>query len=178
GRDIVDLQGNVAVAGRTGNEIQIFSRDTVNGQWFSSFVGTGSDNTQNGFGERVKCWNHTVITSNYNKDAYGLNSVGAVYIFEDTAYYNSNPPIIVGVEDEVINRWDMQIMNPFKDDLSIIVGNHLETSISIFDAKGQLIQEASFINSIDLNTSNWSRGIYYVTLLNTDGYTTKKLVKN
>jgi hypothetical protein len=174
GRDIVDLQGNVAVAGQTGNMIQIFKRDTVSGTWNSSFNGTGSDNTQNGFGERVKVWDHTVVTSNYNKDEFGLSGVGAIYVFEDTAYYNSNPPIIVNTESSIKDE-DVIFMNPFQNTLLIKTENALE--YSIVDFKGSFIRKGFINSSSKIPSEDWATGPYFVRYKTNDKWRTQTLLK-
>lgn len=164
-RDVVDLHNTVSVFGRSSAQMGIYTKDTTTGMW-SGTSAAASNGSQNGMGERVKVWNHTVISANYDEDLYGFNGVGALHIFEDTAYYNANPPIITETtHDKLQSHPFATAMNPFNSALQIQVhDNSKKTSIHVQNLTGATMYSGTLPNNQTLNTSNWPSGLYLVSL--------------
>jgi len=85
--------------------------------------------------------------------------------------------------NEIKNKENYSIYpNPTQNKINLIFKNEAEYSISILTLNGQLIfktqileDEATSINSIDV--SNFSNGIYFITILSNNFTVTKKIIK-
>jgi hypothetical protein len=87
--------------------------------------------------------------------------------------------VIIGIVGKDISMNYKVYPNPFTNQLIIEAkGIQRITSIEVLNVKGQLVYEG--INEKDcntvLNTTDWSKGIYFIRLINEEGVGTFKLV--
>lgn len=84
------------------------------------------------------------------------------------------------------NQFELNIFpNPFNDIITINTEENqqiLNAELLIFNSVGQIVFQKAYENlgdtSININTGDWSRGVYYVTVTNNNDYkVTKKLIK-
>lgn len=68
--------------------------------------------------------------------------------------------------------------NPVKNELFITNLNNV-TSVEIINSKGQLLQrfDAGLTSELQVDTSRWSSGIYYVKIKSNEGVRTEKIIK-
>ena len=79
------------------------------------------------------------------------------------------------------DKWVNIYPNPVKDNLFIQRqnGSNSNTNIVITDASGKVVYQSvnSLSSTLEVQTSNWSRGIYIVKLNSDEGSSTIKIVK-
>lgn len=68
--------------------------------------------------------------------------------------------------------------NPIQDNLTIQGIENTKTQVQILNQLGQLMYRNTILQNTDINTSNWSNGIYYLQIENESGSKTHKLIKN
>ncbi len=88
--------------------------------------------------------------------------------------------IVVGLHENKFSAVRLY-PNPTNGKVTIDLGsNHLDVNLKVNSIDGQLVQQISNVNSkqIALDLSNYSKGIYFVTLQNKENLRVIKLVKN
>lgn len=65
--------------------------------------------------------------------------------------------------------------NPATDRINVHVENDLKNHLLIYDASGKLIFENTFQGSLNIKTTGWSRGMYFVKLINEQGVSNSKI---
>ena len=96
-----------------------------------------------------------------------------------------NLPGIVGINDIVAQEMPLTVMpNPFADNLSVVFETETASTVTIMmhSTTGQTIMmaERSFgagYNTIDLNTSGLSSGVWIMSIQSNDNVTTRKLLR-
>ncbi len=99
------------------------------------------------------------------------------FILDDVKVYGV--PTALGVSEDSLSAFTIH-PNPSNDYLNIKALNQLET-IKIYTTNGQLIYTENQINqkNYTINLSNFSKGIYFVKIINQDlSQSTKKLIVN
>ena len=80
------------------------------------------------------------------------------------------------------NNWVNIYPNPVKNNLYIQKqnGSNTNTSILITDASGKVVYQniSSLSTTLDIETSTWSRGVYFVKVNSNEGSSTVKIVKD
>ncbi len=83
----------------------------------------------------------------------------------------------VGVKQiSLANNKVLVFPNPATNQLHININNKLSNQIFIYDATGKLVYENKLSGSTIINSSNWSRGIYFLKLFNEEGTTSSKII--
>lgn len=118
------------------------------------------------------------IIRRISSDGIQLESVdGERYLLPDTYVdikVNKNKKAPVPTEDKLI-----VYPNPVKDKFSVhFNGRNTIKALSIYDQVGTIIEDRENVDmqSIDINTSAYADGIYYVKVVTTMGVITKKVV--
>ena len=96
-----------------------------------------------------------------------------------------NLPGIVGINDIAVQEMPLTVMpNPFADNLSVVFETETASTVTIMmhSTTGQTIMmaERSFgagYNTIDLNTSGLSSGVWIMSIQSNDNVTTRKLLR-
>jgi Secretion system C-terminal sorting domain len=79
--------------------------------------------------------------------------------------------------DDSGNQWLIS-PNPFDENISISNDESEEkTKVLIVDLNGKIIYQTDFQNATNINTANFSKGIYFIQLKNKETQTTRKLIK-
>jgi len=95
---------------------------------------------------------------------------GCVLILDD---------LFVGVnsiEDIQIDNGVTVSPNPANDNVSITLDSSMMTSLEIRDAQGRLVMTDNILNSETLDVSDWTQGVYFLTISNDLGNNTSRLV--
>ncbi len=67
--------------------------------------------------------------------------------------------------------------NPSNDFITIELGNINQANIKILDLNGKIVSDLGAVNSsVKLNVSNWSKGVFFAHISNTNEFKTVKLV--
>jgi hypothetical protein len=133
-------------------------------------------------------YQYIIIGNFFNDSATNIVSVNPAGC-QDRAYYycddvcissdsmtcNSTVGIIVNKNEKESDLFP----NPFIDHLDIQINNFERLEIIFYDIASRIIIQEKFTNSISLNTSDLSKGIYIYELRNKDGVIKKgKVVKD
>jgi hypothetical protein len=101
------------------------------------------------------------------------------YIYIDNLQFNGN---VVGITENSINDIGVSVFpNPTRHNVTIKIDNTANTDydLKVYDFEGKLIYEQTVLsNTITLNTSQWSRGFYNLSITNNNKILTKKLIIN
>jgi hypothetical protein len=95
---------------------------------------------------------------------------GCVLILDD---------LFVGVnsiEDIQIDNGVTVSPNPANDSVSITLDSSMMTSLEIRDAQGRLVMTDNILNSETLDVTDWTQGVYFLTISNDLGNNTSRLV--
>lgn len=120
------------------------------------------------------------VDFNYSSSAINnLTSIGS----DDIFILKLAQPTLGSVNLTTNSANDFSIQpNPFSANLNIQVASESEiSSISIFTIDGKLMfknENKSQMNALQINTTDWPNGIYFVTILNEQGQKNLKLIKN
>lgn len=162
-------------------DLTINSGDTVRWTWGDALPHT----VQNIVGNSVETFNSgsktgvgmtysytfTVIGDN---DYYcGIHGVGSM-----SGTITVNPAL--SVDEKSLSSFNM-FPNPSNSTLHLDFPQIItKGSISIFDVLGKEYLTKNFENtdSIELNTSSWSKGIYLITVNSSESFQTKQFIKN
>lgn len=112
-----------------------------------------------------------------------ISSSGSVpkngsYIYIDNLQFNGN---VVGIAENITSGKDITIFpNPANNFVTIKIDDTKNTNfkLKVYDFVGQLMHEQELLNSTIINTSQWSKGIYNLSILNNNNLIIKKLIVN
>jgi len=98
----------------------------------------------------------------------------------DTAVVSINVTGITGF-DEIADVTAKIYPNPFSESFEFQVSSfelNTNSTIQIFDAKGkEIVKQQLQTPNLELQTSNWSSGIYFLKMSSDQGILVKKIVK-
>lgn len=128
--------------------------------------------------------NNAGLACNYVDSAVYLNGNSASYGFPNfvDSYDYSNSIYkceTSGIENQEEKEFGVEFFpNPFIDRLFIHLENNQQVELIIYDFLGNRIFENSFMNETSINTSYFSKGIYFYELRNQAGFMSNgKLIK-
>ncbi len=203
GRGIkVDAQGNVFVCGLTGGEdvdfdpgigTHLLSGDigtlnatflahyTSNGEFVDAFTldGIGYANAL-AVSDDGKVW----ITGIYNEPGIDLDPGAGSFMLNnagssDCFLSGYNYPYLVGVSERNENTFHFH-PNPASNHLRLDFGKiYPEVTLEIHNISGQLIERKNLqsVQQYDLNVSQWSEGVYFISVISEEGVANGKFVK-
>jgi hypothetical protein len=70
----------------------------------------------------------------------------------------------VGVENEALKTSLLVYPNPIENNLSIVNNNSKSTNVIIYTIDGKQIATHQFEQKLDINTTSWSKGLYFVEI--------------
>lgn len=105
----------------------------------------------------------------YNK-ILNVNDVNTLYIAPD--------PATVGLQNTNVYNSSIIYPNPFTESVTIKTNSSSKVKIGITSIDGKLVLSTTTeTQGTKLNTADWATGIYFITIQNDEGKSTKKLIK-
>ncbi len=115
----------------------------------------------------VNKYNTTITNSGNNH--YRINQISK----NGTSHFSNVLALNCAQEQKVVNIYP----NPMKDYL-IIQTNHKANSVSFYNSNGQLVKQHTTKHSVEkIDLHNFIKGLYLVTVRNTDGVFNQKILK-
>jgi hypothetical protein len=157
-----------------GSEIgNIYLYDNIDGNLTGKF--NRVDTTLFNINEGPRCAPfYEDITNDGKRDLFLGNQAGGL------AFFNSTNVSQVGVE-ELFNKEDVLVFpNPSSDKITIALhdNSYSENNIKCFDMLGNEVFELTTFNKIiQINVSQWSKGIYFIQLFSKDEKQLKVMTK-
>jgi len=96
-----------------------------------------------------------------------LWNVASYYL--DDVKLSTDSAFVNGINEQNDNHQVEVYPNPFNNNLSFTTNNNFQSSIIIYDITSRKIFNQSFTNSISINTSHLSKGIYIYEVRNKNG---------
>jgi len=113
------------------------------------------------------------IGSNLLLSPYGECSLSAGYWLDcftgDSGLVYGDASCLVGINEMGENLSASIYPNPFTTQLNITLANNESSHIILYDILSRKLLQQSFINSVSLNTSQLSKGIYFYEMRNKNG---------
>ena len=111
-----------------------------------------------------------------------------VHIAEVVAVYENGMTSVAAIAI-IDNDWinvaeteDVNVMiypNPAKDVVRLSTDNGQQTTVRIYNVIGMMIEEIEVnANEVEINTSGYNAGIYFINIQSEDGNVTKRFIKN
>ena len=89
----------------------------------------------------------------------------------------SEPCTVEVVSIEELARQFNIYPNPAKDFVKVSTGNSQQTTVRVYNCLGMLVEEVEFnANEIEINTSGYNTGIYFINIETENGNVTKKMI--
>ncbi len=126
---------------------------------------------------------HSVLPNQYAVIAFALiagNNLSDIQASAAAAQikYNTVANLVSVKEISLANNSILVYPNPASNQLNVSVNNKLNNSVYVYDETGRLVHENKANGSFTINTTNWSRGIYFIKAINEEGVYTSKIVLN
>jgi Leucine-rich repeat (LRR) protein len=109
----------------------------------------------------------------------GVWNIG-VYVKKLNCYYTDTIQVQI-IDDSGISETESNLLktypNPTKDQLKIINSGNLVCNVSLFDIHGRQLILLELIEEIEINISNYPKGIYYLHYVTKDDSGTVKIIR-
>lgn len=132
----------------------------------------------------TKSFTYAVDTTKINvknaKVVVFVQQVGNKYVYQSE---QMNVKTNVSVKEEIVNGMNL-FPNPAKEftNLTFDLKNNSEVNVAITSMEGKTVSYKNYgqmdagLQTININTSNLSSGVYFITINNNNGSSTKKLI--
>jgi len=127
--------------------------------------------------------NHATFATNYF--GVNFNKIIMTVMNVDSTIHENDPPATYSysasqfsvIQNNQSNCKISVFPNPIKDKLYINSSNNLNTKIEIIDIQGRVCFNSFFKNSIELNVNEFTKGIYFLKIINFDDIHFVKIIK-
>jgi hypothetical protein len=107
-----------------------------------------------------------------------VNLTGDIDIYFDDIIINNIPTAFVGRRENTVANKIQIYPNPVGNELNFVATTDVNR-ILITNTLGQVVANMAYNGNKTINTSNFRKGMYFVTFINTDGTkVTQKLIKD